>query len=484
MVFKHQFIFYTFMVLNHQILKSMKRNLIIATLFAVAICSQAQSIKYKKDVQPLIDAKDYSVNAKNTALKFHQQNAKADGSLTEKAIMMSWDNMYSTRHYLGLCYYSLGGEQSNVSLLDSSIFFFKLAHDMKVLDHTTEIRTVQNYKEKVIAKNKNLEAAEKKKKEEDEYQKIYGEKTIVGFNLSGEFVGYCLFRCVDTSGNEYYFFNQNLGSMMEEGCRIKSIYAKDTFIIKYKLGKIELAGENDEGGSVLQTVEKDLITDIQFANPNRATELNNQFMAQCKATIDSLSIELKKYESFDPISVKQSLDGVAYATDNEKCKRTVASMKSTLERIKETKAKSEAMEAEQKKLTASGCNSCIISVTKKFLQACVDVDGPNIKANISKCCYDAKAECSHIGNHRPFKYSKFMEKPEINSAQNILDKADRFAVYYYSETMAATIVKPSETGSSGRARTVFVVKESGSWKVIEVDDVSDYLILNYISKTK
>lgn len=443
---------------------------IFTVMLALAfICGQAQNLKFKKDVQPLIDTKDFSMKAKNTTLNFHKQNTKEDGSLTEKAIMMSWDNMVLTRVHLGQCYYILGKESKNLTYLDSSLYFLNLAQDMKSGDFSPMIKEVKTAREKMAIENKKTQAESEKKKQQEEYQLMYGEKTITAVYTGGEFLGYCIWYFKDLQGKGYWFYNPSLGKYSDvSGCRMKPFYESDTFELTYKLGKTEIYNE-DIGAN--EVIEKDLIQTMKLKNPKRAEQIKEQEMTKCKKTIDSLVAEIKKVNGEMPAYLNTNPES------SDKCDVVVESLNNFLSNYTKGKKRVEEIAAEQKKLTASGCNSCILAVTKKFLAACVEVNGANIKASLSKCCYDANADCKHIGNERPIKYSRLVEKPEVNSAQWILDKEKDFFVYYYSENMAIVIPKGVQKG-------VTVVKESGTWKVLNVDEERDGDIFKYINPTK
>lgn len=441
--------------------------LVISTIFGFS-----QTINFKKQVRPYIEANTRTSESKNLAAEYHRQNSNPDGSMTDKAILVNWDNMYYTRLYLGMCYYTLGLADTNIVYIDSSLFYLNLAKEMNVSDLTNHIKEVTAAKNKMIVEEKQRNEQEAERKRQEEYNQIYGEKVIKATYIGGEFLGYCMFHFKDMDGNQHTFYNANLGAY-SESCRLKEIYAKDTFLITYKLGKIEIYNEDTESDEV---TEQYLIYNFELANPARANQINAQINSECKSIKDSLILEVKKYQASSPATVQFVL-GQTENSSSENCQSSVEFLQKNLATLKTEKEELEKITAEQNRLTSSGCNSCILSVTKKFLQACVDVNGAEIKANASKCCYDADADCSHIYGMRPFSYNKYMSKPEIHTVQWFIDQSDRFVVYYYSEVLAGVIVKTD----AGRAKTIYLAKESGTWKVVGFDEENNQAILRYVN---
>lgn len=452
------------------------RTILFAIVFMTATFGHGQNINFKKQLKPLIESNTLTPEAKDIAAAFHRQNANPDGSMTDKAVLTNWDNMFYTRVFLGQCYYILGQKGKSISYLDSSLFYLNLAQEMNMSDCSPYIKEVKSARDKMALEEKQRAEEEAERIRQEEYNRVYGEKVITATYMGGEFLGYCLFHFQDLDGNQFTFYNSNLGSYTYgETCRLNEIYAKDTFLITYKLGKIEIYVE-DIGGS--QVVEKDLITSLELANPQRAKQISEQQFSECKGVKDSLMTEVKKYQSSSPSLVEMVIKQAENSTSSEQCQPMIDYLQRNLATLKAEKEELENVTQEQKKLVSSGCNPCILSVTKKFLQACVDVNGAGIKSNCSKCCYDTDADCSHIYGLQPFSYSRYMSKPDVSGAQWFIDHSEEFIVYYYSETLAGVIVKPDE--SSARANLIYIVKESGTWKVVGMDKENTPSIIRFV----
>lgn len=434
---------------------------------------------FKKDILPIINAKDYSEQAKNTCVKFHNQNTNADGTLTSKAILMQYENVLKVRQHLGLCYYALGLEGVKPQLLDSAIYYLNEAQSMDgASDLTKLINTIKEKKSSLIAQQKNKLLEEEKQKKQEEHNRLYGEKTAVVTFVGGEFLGYCNVYFKTTEGEELRFMNPNFGRFANsDDCRLKEMYINETFKIVYKLGQIKVYSE-DAGEDEL--VDTDVVVNIQLADYERAEQLRSQELLECKKELNIRVQEFKTYRNQSPEFVDKIVERANSVGTVDECFRLTNEITQELQRQNELKVLIEETGKQQVQFKAKdACPSCLITTAKKFLQACIDVNGTTIQANLCACALNGdKTSCTNIGRIRPFPYSRYMQKPDVNVAKGFLEKQDRFVVYYFSETIAGVVIKPY---SSHEARVIYMVKEAGKWKVIGIDDSRDRAMIAYLN---
>jgi hypothetical protein len=261
------------------------------------------------------------------------------------------------------------------------------------------------------------------------------------------------------------------------------MFQDDKFLVTYKLGQIQVHIEGEEGEAVNEIIDGNIIVSFKLADSTRAQLVNEQLLSECKVENQNMLTELKKYEFMDLDRVQKLQESVNRASTLESCEIARKNLVNILEDFKEKQIQIDAISQTQNTLKAKApCESCIISTTKKFLQSCIEVDGPGIQAQLCQCAQGKENACDAIKGYRPFNYARYMKNPEVDPAKWLLEQSSRFSVYHISETIAAVVVTPEAKTSKSKA--VFLVKEAGNWKVIGGDDVSEQSVLLYLMSKK
>jgi hypothetical protein len=107
----------------------MKKTITIFLFFLTSTCLFSQKVDFKKDLSPLIKAKNFSNDGATIAEKYIQQNYRPDGSLTESAILLNYNKVYSAKVYLANCLYIKGKETMDVKVLELALKHFKEASE-------------------------------------------------------------------------------------------------------------------------------------------------------------------------------------------------------------------------------------------------------------------------------------------------------------------------------------------------------------------
>ena len=470
----------------------MKIPLITLLLITLQFTAISQTIKFNKEIQPLIDNKTYTVESKNLAVQYHSQNTNPDGTLTDKAILVSYDNVYNTRVFLGLCFYSIGVTNQDPAPLDSSLFYLNLAQGMAgVNDVSTLINGVAKKQNELVIfqKNKAIKA------EEDARKEKYALKTIEVSYKSAEFIGHCRVIFVDADGNEIVFYNPALGKYEDNAtnCGIMSDLMSEKFTITHQLETIEVYSE-DAGSSKF---ENPVLKSIVLVNKDKEQQLNADLVKVYKQEMTMLIDEAINLNILKPEEITfyktlvDTLTIVNWGAEGSmmKLESNVKFEKSQREYIEnletELAEKASAFGIEQKKIiSAVSCSSCPKKVLHTFFIALQNNDMPSVKKQMSECCYSSTATgCNHrpLDDTRPLAFSKLVGNPQegIAIANKWLEAEDRWFVYFESATIAKVIITPTSENYS-KMYYFMLILENGLWKVFGADDTeSRYYIAKY-----
>lgn len=238
----------------------MKTTLLLIALTFISCSLNAQKIKYKKDVLPYVESKELSFEGASVALKYHAQNVDENGELSEKALLLQYDNMYDTRLYLAAYYDNKGRQHKDLVALDSAIYFGNLS--LKLYDSEDVKGYISNVEKLKIQIKKDIEE-EKKLQEKLAHEQKYGLKTDTVKYIGGEFIGHCMVTFEKLNGEQIIFYNPDLGPFVADfECQMIDEAFDKLFKIEYKLEKQSFYTE-DVGD---QTVETYVLKSIQFPN--------------------------------------------------------------------------------------------------------------------------------------------------------------------------------------------------------------------------
>lgn len=253
---------------------------LLITLVFLAFTGTSQTIKYKKDVKPFIEQEKYDAQGFINAKAFHSANVNPDNSLTDKAALIQYDNMFSTRLYLAFCYQYLAYDQASTIMLDSAMTFANLALDL-YKDNATTLNLVESLK----LSKKEIEVFIKQQ-EKEAYNEKYGlKKSIVHFQ-GGEFIGHCRVTFKTKEGEEIIVINPDLAPFDSDNeCMLLEDAINKEFVIEYQLEKATFYTE-DVGS---QTDEVFVLKSIRFEDVNEQNKfLDEQKQKKDKENTDEL----------------------------------------------------------------------------------------------------------------------------------------------------------------------------------------------------
>lgn len=103
----------------------MKKTLTIFLFLLTSTYLLCQKVDFKKDLSPLINSKDYSKEGASKADIYIQQNTKPNGELTENAILLNYEKVYSAKLYKANCLFKEGNEARDINLLEKAFKQYK-----------------------------------------------------------------------------------------------------------------------------------------------------------------------------------------------------------------------------------------------------------------------------------------------------------------------------------------------------------------------
>jgi len=435
--------------------------------------SFGQKVKYKKEIKPLIELEDYSEDAKQISLRYHNQNTNKDGSLTDKAILMAYNNMYHTRVHLGHCYYHQGIEIKSKVKLDSAEMFFSNAEKMSVEFGTRSaiegINLTKKAKKEILNSKKQQQEQLAKEKEKEKYAL----KTAQGtFADSRKTDAYCAIRFISNTNDTIIFLNPNLGYYKSYKCEIKAEYSSEEFIITYKLGKPKL----NNGYLVKEGDESQVLQSVKMADAEKEASL----IAGKRKEMNELMEWVLAFRKYDPSGVDKLQERVNNASDVVKIDGLINSLGRLYDEYEQIEAKIEQDKVEQKKLkSAVGCTSCPATVAKAFYDAVVLVDGSKMKKHLTQCSITGEGcgkykQLLNTYYFKIFDFPKFMTKPSPSFGKKLQSKT--YYTHFYTKDFAV-VVKPPNDIDTRRVMGTYLIRENGSWKVLGMDETKNEVII-------
>jgi len=261
-----------------------KTSMILLILVLIINFTFAQKVNYKKDLKPYIESNYTGDEAFQKAKLFHAQNTNSDFSISDKALLLQYDNVYQTRLYLSTCYGVRGEKKLSIEMMDTCVFYARLAAKLYDDVKTNEfINKMLNAKKAVIDKvvtNKNVEEERQKQVQEKiKYELKTSTATWLGARL---YQGYCQCGMVTQNSN-----------MINKLCGIRPELANETFNISYQLGKVELPGGKTMKG------EGYVLKSISISNSETDKMFLSTYTSKLESDCDSLLGEVQKSKQFE-----------------------------------------------------------------------------------------------------------------------------------------------------------------------------------------
>lgn len=243
------------------------KSLVVFLLFIASFTSYSQNLKYKKDVLPHLN--ECSNKGLNNAKLYHAQNTKSDGSLTDKALLTQYDNIYKVRWDLARCYDMRSFDSLNIAYSDTALYYAGLCKELYNGEKEAQlIASLQKNRKILAGKIKSKEDEMKNQKEAEEkfaYEMKYGLKSDTVKYVGGEFLGHCRVEFKTLNGESIVFYNPDLKRFgSSNDCQILDEAANKLFKIEYKLQSQQFYTE-DVGSQVIETY---VLQNIGFTNIN------------------------------------------------------------------------------------------------------------------------------------------------------------------------------------------------------------------------
>jgi hypothetical protein len=103
----------------------MKKTLIVSLFILTSTYLLSQKVDFKKDLSPLINSKVYSKEGASKADIYIQQNSKSNGELTENAILLNYEKVYSAKLYKAHCLFKEGKDSREISIIENAFEQYK-----------------------------------------------------------------------------------------------------------------------------------------------------------------------------------------------------------------------------------------------------------------------------------------------------------------------------------------------------------------------